>query len=75
MLIYKRCASVYTMTSLRSVITLSLDDLPTNAIYYPNAGLMLGQRLRRWPNINTALGQCIVFNSLVTRDIPIINPV
>ena len=29
-------------------------------IIRPNAGLMLGQRLRRWPNINPAFGQSLV---------------
>ena len=27
----------------------------------PNAGSMLNQRLRRWPNIEPTLGQCIMF--------------
>ena len=27
----------------------------------PNAGFMLGQRRRRWPNIKPALGQRLVF--------------
>ena len=34
---------------------------PANTIHSPNARLMLGRRLRRRPNINLALGQCIVF--------------
>ena len=29
-------------------------------IYWPNVGLMLARRLRRQPNINPALGRCIV---------------
>ena len=33
--------------------------LSTNTWYWPNAGLMLGQRRRRWPNIDPALGQHI----------------
>ena len=37
---------------------------PTNMIHRPNAGLMLARRLRRQPNINPALGQCIVFTGL-----------
>ena len=32
---------------------------PANTIHWPNAGLMLARRLRRRPNINPALGQCI----------------
>ena len=27
----------------------------------PNAGSMLGHRLRRWPNIEPALGEPVVF--------------
>ena len=29
-------------------------------LYQPNAGLILGDRLGRWPNINPALDQCVV---------------
>ena len=29
-----------------------------------NVGLMLGQRRRRWPNINPTLAECIVFVGL-----------
>ena len=31
--------------------------------HWPNTGLMLGQRRRRWPNLKPALGQCLVFYS------------
>ena len=34
-------------------------DKPTKRT--PNADLMLGQRRRRWPNIESALGQGVVF--------------
>ena len=34
---------------------------PANMRRWPNAGLMLSHLLRRWPNINTASGQCFVF--------------
>ena len=30
----------------------------------PNVGLMFGQGLRRWPNINPALGQCVLYRTL-----------
>ena len=33
-----------------------------SAIYSANGGLTLGQRLRRWPNINPPLSECIVFS-------------
>ena len=32
-----------------------------NPIHCPNAGSMLVQRLRRWPNIDQTLGQSLVF--------------
>ena len=42
-------------------------DNPANTRLLPNAVLMLGHRLRRWPNINTALGNCLVFADKVSR--------
>ena len=33
----------------------------------PNADLMLGHRLRRWPNIKSALGECLVFAGIHQR--------
>ena len=29
------------------------------------AGLMLGHRLQRWPNIKPTLGQCILFGVII----------
>ena len=34
---------------------------PANTRHWPNAGSMLAHRLRRWSNIDPALGQCLVF--------------
>ena len=34
---------------------------PANERHWNNVGLMLGQRLRRWPNIKPTLFQCVVF--------------
>ena len=34
---------------------------PANIRHSPNAVSMLAHRLRRWPNIKTALGECLVF--------------
>ena len=34
---------------------------PANTGHSPNAVSMLAHRLRRWPNIETALGECPVF--------------
>ena len=36
-------------------------SLPANKGDLPNAVSMLAYRLRRWPNIETALGECPVF--------------
>ena len=35
-------------------------DFPSNNVHFSNVGSMLGYRDRRWPNIKTALGECIV---------------
>ena len=37
-----------------------------STIHWPNAVLMLGQRLRRCPSINPALGQCIIVFAIET---------
>ena len=42
---------------------LDLPPPPENTTRASSAGLMLGHRRRRWPNINPALDQCIVFAS------------
>ena len=34
---------------------------PASIRHCTNADLMLGHRLRRWPNIKSALVQCLVF--------------
>ena len=34
---------------------------PVNTCHSPNTGSMLAQRIRRWPDIETALGDCPVF--------------
>ena len=39
--------------------------LPANTRHRPNAVLMLGQCRRRWTNIKTTLGQCLVFVGLL----------
>ena len=35
-------------------------NIPANKTHSTNDGLMLGQRRRRWPNINASLVECIV---------------
>ena len=39
-------------------------SLPANTRRLPNAGLMLGHRLRRWPNIKPEFGDRLVFSGL-----------
>ena len=42
-----------------------VNSAPANWSHSPKAGFMLFQRLRRWPNINPALGERLVFAGLV----------
>ena len=37
------------------------EDFLSNIVHLTNVGSMLGQRRRRWPNIKTALDQCLVW--------------
>ena len=36
------------------------EDFLSNIVYFSNVGSMLGKRRRRWPNIKTALSECLV---------------
>ena len=36
------------------------EDFLSNIVHLSNVGSMLGQRRRLWPNIKTALDQCLV---------------
>ena len=38
-----------------------------NTMYWLNAGSMLGQCLRRWPNIEPALSRYVVFAEIVNK--------
>ena len=58
-LIYIRMLANYLWTN--PCYLYQFKKLPSNTKHWPNAGLMLDQRLRRWPNIKPALGQCFVF--------------
>ena len=42
-------------------------DSPENTRRWPNAGLMLAQRRRRWANISPTLGQRLVFAGRVQK--------
>ena len=45
------------------------EDVLSKIVHFSNVGSMLGHRHRRWPNIKTALGECLdgVVSSLVIR--------
>ena len=36
------------------------EDFLSNIVHFSNVGSMLGHRRRRWPNIKTALCECLV---------------
>ena len=40
-------------------------SIPANTWHSPKAVSTLAHRLRRWPNIETALGECPVFAGMV----------
>ena len=44
---------------------MATDLYPANTGKSPNAVSMLAHRRRRWPNIETALGECPVFSGMV----------
>ena len=41
------------------------DDFSANTGHSPNAVSMLAHHLRRWPNIETALGECPVLLGII----------
>ena len=43
------------------VFPVRASDIPANTGHLPNVDWMLGQRLRRWPNIQTTLGESPVY--------------
>ena len=47
-------------SDITPLITWEVSNIPANTRRGPNAGLMLGQRRRRWANINPALGPRLV---------------
>ena len=62
----------YCFTSHRSVVrpisfvyvrSLRLSCRRSNTRCWPNAGLLLAHRLRRWANISPVLGYCVVFDA------------
>ena len=44
----------------RRCINAGQENFLSNIVHFSNGGSMLGQRRRRWPNIKTALGECLV---------------
>ena len=53
------------LTTLKMCIDTPLSGYPANSSHSNNAGLMLGQRRRRWSNIKPALERCIMFHGSV----------
>ena len=51
----RRCINV-----IQCVVLAGQVDFLSNIVHLSNVGPMLDQRHRRWSNIKTALGQCIV---------------
>ena len=53
----------------KCVVLAGQEDFLSNIVHFSNVGSMLGDRRRRWPNIKTALGECLVgvVSSLVLR--------
>ena len=47
---------------------------PVNTRHWSNVGWMLGQRRRRWSNINPTLVQCLVFTGLERRRSWVLTP-
>ena len=44
-----------------------MEPVPANTKRWPNVGLLLAHRLRRWPNIDSKSGQCLVFPETLIR--------
>ena len=44
----------------KCIVFAGQEDFLSNIVHLSNVGSMLGQRRKRWPNINTALDQCLV---------------
>ena len=63
--VFLKCISVLSIflidKNIISVVSAGVAAIPTNTEHSPNAVSMLAHRLRRWPNIETALGECPVF--------------
>ena len=53
--------AVEVMDRKRSGDDLLYGLIKANTMHSPNAVSMFGQRRRRWANIETALGECLVF--------------
>ena len=42
---------------------------------FPNAASMLAHRLRRWPTIGPALGECLVFAGIVLHGFTVLSAI
>ena len=52
---------MYSKWGYKCWLKVSPPSTPANTIHWPNTGWLLAYRLRPWPNIHPAFGQCIVF--------------
>ena len=55
-----------------TVLCNSRISVPANTMLSANVGVMLGHRLRRWPNINPLLAEYVVFATVAVyvTDLP-----
>ena len=56
---------MFTLEKGSQSCTLTVRIFPANTIHSPIVGSMLGQRRRRWPSIEPALSECLVFAGLL----------
>ena len=50
-----------TLTLYKCLVFAGQEDFLSNIVHLSNVGSMLGQRCRHWPNIKTAMDQCLVW--------------
>ena len=44
----------------KNVLFVGQEDFLSSIVHFSNVGSMLGQRYGCWPNIKTALGECLI---------------
>ena len=66
---WTQCALCITLLQKLTWKSGALLPYPANTIHRPHVGSMLGQRRRRWTNIEPTLGKCIVLNGYELQDL------